>query len=75
MGGFDGLGGQLYHEEGDDDDRVTTYGDVLGEFKRRRASSVGKKPYEQQWEMDLTAFEPGTVRLVISFKDQVEQMG
>ena len=55
-------------EEGEDDDHVATDGDVLGEVRRRRASSVGKKPYEQQWETDLTAFEPGTVRIEISFK-------
>ena len=65
----------IYEEE--DDDWPTSDGDVLGDVVesggRRGASYRAKQseiPYEQQWELDLSEFEPGTVRN-ISFFDSL----
>ncbi|KAF5335676.1 hypothetical protein D9611_009691 [Ephemerocybe angulata] len=52
-------------EEGEEDDRVGTDGDVLGDvtssLKRSRQASVsGETPIEQQWEADMASFRPGS---------------
>lgn len=54
-------------EEGEEDERVGTDGDVLGEvtsaLKRQRSASVaGDAPLEQQWEVEMANFRPGSVR-------------
>jgi WD repeat-containing protein 48 len=54
-------------EEGEEDERLGTDGDVLGEvtsaLKRQRSASVaGEVPFEQQWEAEMTSFKPGSVR-------------
>ncbi|KAG5647852.1 hypothetical protein DXG03_007776 [Asterophora parasitica] len=48
-------------EETDDDDRLQSDGDVLGEVTRRRlAKDPSYIPYDNQWETDLSAFKPST---------------
>jgi len=59
-------------EETDDDDRLTSDGDVLGEVtnsiskRKREATLAADLPYEHRWEMDLSAFEAGTVSTIIA---------
>ncbi|KAJ2918916.1 hypothetical protein MD484_g1508, partial [Candolleomyces efflorescens] len=52
-------------EEGEEDERLGTDGDVLGEvtsaLKRQRSASVsGEVPFEHQWEVDMASFKPGS---------------
>lgn len=52
-------------EEEEEDERIGTDGDVLGEvtsaLKRQRNASVsGEIPIEQQWEVDSASFKAGT---------------
>lgn len=51
-------------EEGEDDYRPTSDGDILGEVNYRRHRMPEKSaelPYEYQWETDLTTFKPRIV--------------
>ena len=59
-------------EEGEEDERLGTDGDVLGEvtsaLKRQRSASVsGEVPFEHQWEVDMASFKPGSVRYSIPY--------
>lgn len=52
-------------EEGEDEDRQQSDGDILGDVtanaSRQRKLDSNAIPYEYQWETDLAAFKPGKV--------------
>ncbi|XP_006457085.1 hypothetical protein AGABI2DRAFT_229354 [Agaricus bisporus var. bisporus H97] len=59
-------------EEGEDDDRLASDGDILGEVSCRRQwvpEKSGEIPYEQRWETDLAAFQP---RIRSQFRQRAE---
>ncbi|KAF9476316.1 WD40 repeat-like protein [Pholiota conissans] len=58
-----GWGDDVLDEETDDaDERVVSDGDVLGDVtaRRRPTSLASEIPHEQQWETDMSSFQPGT---------------
>jgi WD repeat-containing protein 48 len=62
-----GWADDVIDEEVEEEDRVGTDGDVLGDVsmnsaRRRRRAVKDEYPYEQRWEIDLEAFKPGQVR-------------
>lgn len=64
-----GWADDVIEEEGEDDDRIASDGDILGDVNYRRQRTPqrsGEIPYEHQWETDLIAFKPGLVRFPIS---------
>jgi WD repeat-containing protein 48 len=62
MTGWDDEG--LDEETDDAEERLVSDGDVLGDVtaRRRPTSLASEIPYERQWETDMSAFQPGTVR-------------
>ena len=65
-----GWGDGAIDEETDDDERLTSDGDILGEVtntigkRKREATLAADFPYEHRWEMDLSAFEAGSVSTI-----------
>lgn len=59
-----GWADDMIEEEGEDEDRILSDGDILGEVSHRRQQTIRRAPevpYEQQWETDIAAFKPNTV--------------
>lgn len=62
--GMTGWADDVIDEEGEDgEDRIRSDGDILGDVHSpsRRRRNVGSIPYEQSWQTDLDAYQPGKV--------------
>lgn len=58
-------------EEGEDEERIGTDGDILGDVtdsskRARKMSSTEETAFGQQWEANMTAFKPDQVRRAVS---------
>lgn len=60
--GMTGWGDDVFDED-DEEDRIRSDGDILGDVNspRRRRRTDEPIPYEQRWETDLDAYEPSKV--------------
>ncbi len=59
-----GWADDVIEEEAEDEDRIPSDGDILGEVNHRRQRTIRRAPealYEEHWETDITAFKPRTV--------------